>query len=107
MLTDEYSLMRSYRRSIYRALCLRAIFRFNPTHPASSNLDAGYRMPDADLQFFPLLELQAQAEALDFVRQHFKRHRGARLEDVLAAHHRFVDLGAAVHVVGLHRQELL
>ncbi len=54
-----------------------------------------------------LHQLDIEAEALELLDQHVERLGQARLERVLALDDRLVHPGAADHVVGLHRQELL
>src|SRR5690554_5730060 len=54
-----------------------------------------------------LLELDVEAERPEFLHQDVERLRDARLEVVVAADDRLVDLGAAGDVVGLHREHLL
>src|SRR5688500_14081646 len=54
-----------------------------------------------------LLELDVEAQAADLVAQHVEADRGAGFERVGALHHRLVDLGAALDVVGLDGQQLL
>src|SRR5437867_849000 len=52
-------------------------------------------------------QLDVEAEALQFPNQYVKRLRQARLGRRLSLDESFVDLGAAVYVVGLDRQKLL
>ena len=52
-------------------------------------------------------ELDVEAERLELLDEHVEALRQARLEHVLALHDRLVDARAALHVVGLHGQELL
>ena len=54
-----------------------------------------------------IVQVDVQAERAHFLDQHVERFRNAGLERVVAAHDRLVDLGAAGHVVGLHRQHFL
>src|SRR5580704_10245940 len=58
--------------------------------------------------FLPGLDqLHIQAERLQFADQHVERLRHARLHGSFALDDGFVNLGAAVYVVGLRRQQLL
>ena len=54
-----------------------------------------------------VLQLDVEAERAHFLDQHVEAFRDARLEGVVAADDRLVDLGAAGDVVRLHRQHLL
>src|SRR3546814_2667738 len=54
-----------------------------------------------------LVQLDIEAERTQFLDQHVERLGDAGLEVVVAADDRLVDLGAAGHVVRLHRQHLL
>src|SRR5437588_180166 len=49
---------------------------------------------------FLLLKLDIQAQPANLITQHVERHRRARLQGVVAFHHRLVNLRAAFHVVG-------
>src|SRR5262245_42226145 len=100
MVTALYSLMRSYISSISSSPLSWSAFSpygHNPETVLGRRRSA----------FLLLLELEAQPQALDLVRQHLERHRRAGLQDVLAPHHRLVDLGAAVDVVRLDGEQLL
>src|SRR5665213_3524878 len=54
-----------------------------------------------------LLELDVEPQRPQLLDQHVEGFRNAGLEVVVAADDRLVDLGAARHVVGLHRQHFL
>ena len=54
-----------------------------------------------------VVQLDVEAERAHFLDEHVEALRDAGLERVVAAHDRLVDLGAAGHVVRLHRQHLL
>src|SRR5262249_22492351 len=54
-----------------------------------------------------LLKLHVQAQPANLVGQHVKAGGRAGFERVLALDHRFVDLGAPLHVVGLDGEQLL
>src|SRR3954464_1302565 len=52
-------------------------------------------------------ELDVQTERLQLADEHVERFRHARLDRRLALHDGLVDLGAAIHVVGLGGEQLL
>src|SRR5262249_27488453 len=54
-----------------------------------------------------LVEFDVEAERAQLLDQHVEGFGNARLEGVVAADDRLVDLGAARHVVRLHGQDLL
>ena len=54
-----------------------------------------------------VLQLDVEAQRAHFLDENVEALRNARLERVVAADDRLVDLGAAGHVVRLHRQHLL
>src|SRR5688572_3795571 len=53
------------------------------------------------------LELDVQAERLDFLDQHVERFGRAGLQRVVALDERLVDFRAALHVVGFDREQFL
>ena len=57
--------------------------------------------------FVDAIELDVEAEAAHFLDEHVEALRDAGLERVVALDDRLVDLGAADHVVRLHRQHFL
>src|SRR4051812_12375917 len=52
-------------------------------------------------------QLNVETQCLQFADKHVERLRYARLDRRFALHDGLVDLGAAIHVVGLRRQQLL
>src|SRR5829696_8038634 len=69
-------------------------------------LPRGWR-PGASRSAAAGLEIDVEAERLQLLDQDVEALRNARLEIVLVADDGLVDLRAAGHVVGLHRQHLL
>src|SRR5665213_2619908 len=54
-----------------------------------------------------LLELDIEPQRSQFLDQHVEGFRNTGLEIIVTAHDRLIDLGAARHVVGLHRQHFV
>src|SRR6185369_17869538 len=52
-------------------------------------------------------QLNIETQCLQFADEHVERLRDARLDGRFALHDGLVDLGAAIHVVGFRRQQLL
>src|SRR6185295_12652329 len=102
MVTALYSLMRSYISSISGSPLSWSAFS-----PYGHNPETNLSRRRSGFLALLLLELEAQPQALDFVRQNLERDRRSRLQDVLAPHHRLVDLGAPVDVVRLDGEQLL
>src|SRR5258708_1291064 len=51
------------------------------------------------------LQFNVEAQTLDFVAEHVEADRRAWFKTVLALDHAFINFGASVHVVGLHRKQ--
>src|SRR5437773_1617763 len=54
-----------------------------------------------------IVKVDVETERTHFLDQHVEAFRNARLERVVAAHNRLIDLGAAGDVVRFHGQHLL
>src|SRR5579864_9559818 len=60
-----------------------------------------------DLGLLPLHQFDVQAERLQLADEHVERFRHARFDSGLALHNGLVNFGAAVHIVGLRREQFL
>src|SRR5580700_3424175 len=113
--TESFMSREDPRAIIPRNVSYQNLVSSSPSNPATSGrFHTGYRVLGlvscrAGRGFLlpGLDQLHVKTERLQLADQHVKRFRHARLHGSFALDDGFVNLGAAIHVVGLRRQQLL